>query len=178
MKIVFRLVLLFSIIVMTAAVAMAQKNGPRMPFVDKGACPFECCTYREWTVDKPTAMHRDMSDGSPIVFRLAKGEKVTGVTGTVITPRAGIARVLKRTTIDKITLNRGDNIYLLTYLGEGFSKAWFRGRIFEVEVLDDKVFKVTRRPTEVWWVKVKNRRGQIGWSRQPDNFGNKDQCGG
>ena len=157
--------------------ASAQKNGPRVPYVDKGACPFECCTYREWSVDKPTIAHRDMRDASPVSFRLAKGEKITGLTGTVITTRAGIVRVLKKTTLGKVKLNRGENIFLLTYLGEGFSKIWFKGRIFEEEVTDEKAFKLIRQPISVWWVKVRNRLGQTGWSRQPDNFGNKDQCG-
>lgn len=160
-----------------AVSSSAQRSGPRVPYVDKGACPFECCTYREWTVDKPTVMHKEMSDSSPVSFRLAKGEKVTGVTGTVITTRAGIVRVLKKNTLEKVRLNRGDNIFLLTYLGEGFNKIWFNGHIFQGEVMDKKIFKLTRQPVSVWWVKVKNRRGQIGWSRQPDNFGNKDQCG-
>ncbi len=172
------LALVLLVVGVFAVSSFGQKSGPRVPFVDKGACPFECCTYREWTVDKPTAMHREMNDSSPVSFRLAKGEKVTGVTGTVITTRAGIVRVLKRTTLEKVKLDRGNNIFLLTYLGEGFSKIWFNGRMFEAEVTDEKVFKLTRQPVSVWWVKVKNRRGQTGWSRQPDNFGNKDQCGG
>ena len=157
--------------------AHAQSNGPRMPYVDNGACPFECCTYREWTVEKPTVAHREMRDSSPVTFRMKKGERVTGVTGTVITTRAGIVRVLKNTTLDNVKLRRGDNLYLLTYLGEGFSKIWYKGRIFQGDPNDDVLFKETRKPIDVWWVKVKNRRGQTGWSRQPDNFGNKDQCG-
>lgn len=155
----------------------AQSSGPRMPYVDNGACPFECCTYREWTVEKPTVAHREMRDSSPVTFRMKKGERVTGVTGTVITTRAGIVRVLRNTTLDKVILRRGDNLFLLTYLGEGFSKIWYKGRIFEGDPNDQELFKQIRRPIDVWWVKVKNRGGQIGWSRQPDNFGNKDQCG-
>lgn len=157
--------------------ASAQSGGPRMPFVDKGACPFECCSYREWTVEKPTVVRTAMRDGSPIAFRLKNGEKVSGVTGTVITTRAGIVRVLKNTTLDNVKLRRGDNLYLLTYLGEGFSKIWYKGRIFQGDPYDQTLYKQIRLPIDVWWVKVKNRRGQTGWSRQPDNFGNKDRCG-
>ena len=118
-----------------------------------------------------------MRDGSPIAFRLKNGEKVSGVTGTVITTRAGIVRVLKNTTLDNVKLRRGDNLYLLTYLGEGFSKIWYKGRIFQGDPYDQTLYKQIRLPVDVWWVKVKNRRGQTGWSRQPDNFGNKDRCG-
>jgi len=155
----------------------AQSGGPRMPYVDKGACPFECCTYQEWTVDKPTVITSAMRDGSPVAFRLKKGEKVTGVTGTVITTRSGIVRVLKNMTLGNVRLKRGDNLFLLTYLGEGFSKIWYKGRIFDGDPNDQELFKDIRKPIDIWWVKVKNRRGQTGWSRQSDNFGNKNKCG-
>jgi len=33
-------------------------------------------------------------------------------------------------------------------------------------------------PGTVWWVKIRNARGEIGWSNQPENFDNKDRFGG
>ncbi|MFT3744340.1 MAG: hypothetical protein QM785_08590 [Pyrinomonadaceae bacterium] len=158
-------------------IAFGQNSRPTMPFVDKGACPFECCTYREWTVDKATAMRSAMSDASSIAFRLKKGERVRGLTGSVITSQAGEVRVLKRTKIGTFTAKPGDTLYLLTYVGEGFHRVWYRGKITEEETYDKAIFRQIRDPKSVWWVKVRNSRGQIGWSREPDNFGNKDQCG-
>lgn len=155
----------------------AQSAGPRMPYIDKGACPFECCTYRDWTVDKPTAVRRDMKDTSPIAFQSKKGDHVKGLTGTVITTRAGVVKVLKNNKLGNVNLKRGDKLYLLTYLGEEFTKIWYKGRIFEEQAWDEKLFKLVQKPVSVWWVKIRNRKGQTGWSREPDNFGNKDQCG-
>lgn len=166
----------FSILIATF-VTFGQNSRPAVPFVDKGACPFECCTYREWTVDKPTVMRSAMSDGSSIAFRLRKGERVRGVTGNVITSQAGEVRVLKRTKIGKLMAQPGDTLYLLTYVGEGFHRVWYRGKITEEETWDKTIFRQIRSPKAVWWVKVRNSKGQIGWSREPDNFGNKDQCG-
>lgn len=154
-----------------------NKSGPPIPFIDKGACPFECCTYRRWDVKKPTAVRSAMSDKAPISFQLKAGEKVLGMTGVVITTQPGIVRVLKNTTLQKTILKRGDELLLLTNLGEGFSKIWYRGRIFEGDPYDDSIYKTIRERTSIWWVKVKNRKGQIGWSRRPENFGNMDQCG-
>ncbi len=62
----------------------------KMPFRDVGACPFECCTYREWRATKDTVLLKNMSGGSTAVFKVRKGEKVEGVTGIVITTKAGI----------------------------------------------------------------------------------------
>ena len=37
--------------------------------------------------------------------------------------------------------------------------------------------KVLNGPVAVWWVKIRNRRGQVGWTKFPENFDNKDSCG-
>ena len=167
----------FISILISGFAIFGQNSRPTMPFVDKGACPFECCTYREWTVDKATAVRSAMRDSSSIAFRLRKGERVRGLTGSVITSQAGEVRVLKRTKIGPFTAKPGDTLYLLTYVGEGFHRVWYRGKITEEETWDKSTFRQIREPKAVWWVKVRNSKGQIGWSREPDNFGNKDQCG-
>jgi hypothetical protein len=102
---------------------------------------------------------------------------VVGITGVVLTTRPGIATVLKAEKFDKVDLRKGDTIYLLTYLGEGYNRIWYKGRTTEADTFDQSKFRVTQTPRSVWWVKVKNSRGQIGWSKQPEHFGNKDQCG-
>ncbi len=160
-----------------AFAAFGQNSRPPMPFVDKGACPFECCTYREWTVDKATTVRSAMRNSASIAFRLKKGERVRGLTGSVITSQAGEVRVLKRTKIGRFTAQPGDTLYLLTYVGEGFHRVWFKGKITEEETYDKTIFRQIREPKAVWWVNVRNSKGHIGWSREPDNFGNKDQCG-
>lgn len=118
-----------------------------------------------------------MRDSAPISFRLKRGEKVLGMTGVVITTQPGVVRVLKNTKLQNTSLKRGDELLLLTNLGEGFSKIWYKGRIFEGDPYDEAIYKTIRERKSIWWVKVKNRKGQIGWSRQPENFGNVDQCG-
>ena len=174
-----RLRIIFTIffVVSGMTIVLGQDSRPRMPFIDKGACPFECCTYRDWTVDKATAIRSGMKDSSSVAFRLKKGERVRGLTGSVITSQAGEVRVLKRAKIGKLTAQPGDTLYLLTYVGEGFHRVWYKGRITEEETYDKTIFRQIREPKALWWVKVRNSRGQIGWSREPDNFGNKDQCG-
>jgi hypothetical protein len=164
---------------MCCSLVFSQINSkPPQPFLDKGACPFECCTYRDWDVTEPTIMRKAMNDRSRVAFRLKKGERVVGLTGVVITTRPGVARVLKAEKLGRVDLRKGDTVYLLTYLGEGYNRIWHKGRTTEADTFDPAKFRVTQAPRSVWWVKVKNRRGQIGWSRQPEHFGNMDQCGG
>jgi hypothetical protein len=77
----------------------------------------------------------------------------------------------------------------LTYRGEGSTKAWFNGRIYDQ--LDGSEFfnalcsfepnrcygRIIERPQRVWWVQIQNRRGQIGWTNQPERFDGKDAYG-
>ncbi len=169
--------LTFAFLFTATIAAYGQNSRPRVPFVDNGACPFECCTYRSWTVDKDTTVRTAMRDGASVAFRLKKGERVRGLTGTVITTQAGEVRTLKKTKLGNVTVNPGQTLYLLTYLGEGFHKIWYRGRIYEEETYDPEIFRQVREPRSVWWVKVRNSKGKIGWSREPEHFGNKDECG-
>lgn len=168
----------FALVLMVAGFSFSQKRpGPPVPYIDRGACPFECCTYREWNVVKPTALRRSMRDSSPVILRLRTGQKVQGVTGVVITTEPGIVEAIKQTTVDSLKVNPGDRVYVLTNLGEGYAKVWFKGRVLQGEPYDESIFKPIRQTKSVWWVKIKDRRGRIGWSREPENFDNVDQCG-
>ena len=73
----------------------------------------------------------------------------------------------------------GDILYLLTYQGEGFTKAWFKGRLYtDVDVTDFLsgacagasprcAGTLIERPRSEWWVRVRSRRGNEGWSARP-----------
>lgn len=165
----FSLIFLFSY-----ASLVAQK--PPMPFQDRGACPFECCTYRTWFATKTTLLRSKRDNSSPIIFKVKKGEAVTGVTGVVITTRYGIIKILRKHTIDGVHLRAGATVYLLTYEGEDSYKAWYKGRLISISGSSYFNQKLLRRPKAVWWVKIKNKRGKVGWTNLPENFDNQDQC--
>lgn len=168
---------------------------PTRNYEDHGACPFECCTYREWSVEADTTLYRSRSTKSRAAFRVKKGERVTGLTGVVITLETGRAVANGAVTIRGVDgreakVRRGDVLYLLHPIGEGFFKTWFRGRLYEVQPesaaehaarpeADARLpyLRLQSRPRMVWWMKVKNMRGQVGWTQQNKNFGEVDACG-
>ena len=157
--------------------ASGQRSAtPPIPYQDYGVCPFECCVYREWIATKPTILRSDKRNNASAVFTARKGERVTAITGVVVTTRAGVIRMLKRDTMHGTDIRAGDLLYLLTYTGEGFYKAWYKGRILDFGVWDNSSAKLLSKPQSIWWLKIRNRKGQIGWSNQPDNFDNKDSC--
>jgi hypothetical protein len=178
-----------------AAVARAQNRPPRN-YEDRGACPFECCTYRDWSVKADTVLYGSRSTKSRALFRVKKGERVEGLTGVVITLEPGRAVATGDVTVGgdggrEVRVKAGDVLYLLNYTGEGFYKIWFRGRFYHDQpeaaaeharrpqgVAARAYIRKASEPQTVWWVKVRNRRGRVGWSRQPEHFGDMDACGG
>lgn len=150
---------------------------PKLPYYDRGACPFECCTYREWRANKATVLYAEMREGSAVAFRVKKGERVKGITGVVITTKAGRLKVTRATMLDDYSLKPGELLYLLTYTGEGYYNTWYKGKIFSYALYENPDLKLINEPTSIWWVKIRNRAGKIGWTKLPENFDNKDSCG-
>jgi len=179
---------------LTGSVVVGQDIKPPTPYLDRGACPFECCTYRRWTVEAGTVLYNQRSTNSGVAFRVQKGVQVTGLTGIVITRKPGKVLVKKARTIGlerKIRVGPGDILYTLHYQGEGNYKLWFRGKIYEEEMPTspylvtnvpieqrEEYLQVIAEPDSIWWVQVKNARGQTGWTKQHRHFGNMDACGG
>jgi hypothetical protein len=160
---------------------------PPLPYEDPGACPFECCTYREWSVEADTAVRSDREDAAPIAFSVRRGQKVTGVTGVVTTTKLGQA-VVKRPTVvgeRKLRVEAGEAVYILHYVGEGYWKFWLRGQVDQDQLPDKRdecvggpcAVQVVEEPVTVWWAKVRDAQGREGWTRQLDHFGEIDACG-
>lgn len=165
---------------------------PSVPYEDYGACPFECCTYRTWTVEADTDILSDRRDDAAVAFRVRRGERVQGVTGVVVTSKLGRAEVRRYVTIgigpDPIKVQPGDRVFILHYVGEGYWRFWVRGRVDDDQLPDAEsecasdagepsecAIQITETPQTTWWVNI--RRGdREGWTRQVEHFGNIDAC--
>ena len=164
-------------------------DAPPMPFLDWGACPFECCTYREWVATGKVSLHKERSLTDPVVIVLHKGQRVQGITGVVITTQPGKLKILKPITLDAqkpVSLVPGDIVYTLHYLGEGYDLFWFKGQLHSDQISARKIeleptpgasWQVLALPEYDWWVKVKGAEDRIGWTNETDKFDNMDACG-
>jgi len=159
------------------------------PYVDKGACPFECCTYREWKVERLTVLRSEPKQDGASIGRVKRGDLVTALTGNVVTVPARF-----RVKRDHDGYRRGDAFWVYTYVGEGFFKVWHDGQM-EEEQLDfspsaddtggDRCQKSERlcwgeldTPLKMtWWIKLRTTRGLEGWSSEHENFSGSDACG-
>ncbi len=185
-----------AIVVLWAGSAVAQQGQekPPLPYYDWGACPFECCTYREWEAVKPVTAFKTRSARSSAAFQIKKGQRVQGVTGVVVTTKYGITRILKPVQIGytspgkspELSLSPGDVVYTLHYQGEASDLFWYHGKTYsdQISVPENawgnvpyhEVLRVESRPKYAWWVKVKNRQGMVGWSKETEAFAHMDSC--
>jgi hypothetical protein len=127
----------------------------------------------------PVRVLTERRQDAPVAFELPKGARVTALTGVVVTVVPGIVELTDTVQLQTgqgvIPMREGQVFYLLTYQGEGFSKAWINGAIHtDVDVTK---LKPKRNPTAIWWVQVRNARGQVGWTHHPEAFDGKDRLG-
>jgi hypothetical protein len=155
------------------------EDAPPTPFVDQGACPFECCTYRGWTTTAPVDLF-DKPNGrktSQIPARTA----VLGLTGEVISHPV---RLRAHRDYEETSIKKGDVFWAIHYEGEGLWAVWHHGKrqsaqFFGDEINDPKVSPGNEisKDHSVWWVKIKTKDGRTGWAISEGNFDNQDACG-
>ena len=171
-----RATLLLCLSIAAVAAQDVRKPGPAptLPYYDWKACPFEGCTYREWTALGPVAVYDTWKRDRRQLGTLTKGEKVTGITGVVITFRPGVIRMMR--DLPEAGLKKDETILTYTYLGEGFSSVWLHDA-FHAEY--DITF--TKWPDgqgcggahcaatyvdlgkKDWWAQIRLSSGSTGW---------------
>lgn len=107
-----------SVAIGLSAPAAASDRGPTLPYMDYGACPFECCTYGQWTAHEPVAVHTAMDAKSPLIRTLRTGERVRARSGVVVTRSAGRLVVLRDFIVLTDTLLRLLFAVRMWYTGE------------------------------------------------------------
>jgi hypothetical protein len=161
---------------------------PALPHFDWNACPFEGCTYRQWTAAEVVPVYDTWKKTRREVTRLAVGDKVVAITGVVITYRPGVIRLDK--DVSDANLKRGDLIRTYTYHGEGESDVCFKGkyyRFFNIQFSKSPGGSCGGSHCEAtyvyagkyaWWAKVKLKSGRMGWVDMTHaKFGNVDRYG-
>lgn len=180
----FNYLLAFAILLLSHGPAFAQKTPPAN-YESWGICPFECCTYRQWSADGDIPVHKDRNERSPIVFRLHGGQAVEGVTGVVVAEKAGavtITRAVRDGYVEgsdqpQLSLGTGDVIYMVAPLGEGAYLFWYQGKIYKSgNDLAGMPGGDEREAKFVWWKQVINSAGKSGWTRS-EKFKEVDACG-
>lgn len=118
-----------------ASMALAAEPRPPESMTEEGACPFECCTYREWTVLVDTPLREAPNDRARILGKARKGATVQGLTGIVIVTKPGQMEVLRDYSSAESghSYQRGDIVWIYTERGEGFFEVWHDGETYDEE---------------------------------------------
>jgi hypothetical protein len=183
------------VVVLNICTASAQQlERPPLPYSHWGACPFECCTYREWTANASLKTYKTRNPKAAVAFEIKKGDRVLGVTGVVVTTKYGISKVLKPIEVGfrehdekpQLSLRPGEFLYTLHYLGEGIDLFWYKGHVYSDSVAGpepdpdppsaDLNIQTLSVATYDWWVKIRNSKGQLGWSQETKKFDHIDAC--
>jgi len=172
--------------------SMSKHDLPPSIYRNVGACPFECCTYRQWKT-KTAVQLRESIESSNIVAEIPAGVSVLGVTGEVrVEPEPYV--VLE----DVGRLKTGDIIFFLDNRGEGYVNYWYEGKLNPELGLDEGLWLYTdnecsasrskgacslrklkpgRKFRNEWWVRIKPSNGKEGWVLNTGQFDNMDACG-
>ena len=144
-------------------------------------CPGEGCGYHRWLAMAELPLYDTLNGPSPQqVYMLADRETVTAVSGVFITAKPGVIEILEPVTIAGMNAAPGDLIYTLMYLGEGWVRGVFQGKLMD---LDPDIIgrQVTRKLDDyeaTWWVQIRTSTGVEGWTSQGFSFNGQSGSGG
>src|SRR5690606_5918950 len=156
---------------------------PDSVLIRAGACPFECCLYREWTAEDEIPVLTAVR-GAP-QFTIPAGQRFQADSGTV-----HVTDVMVVAVEDSVgdppywSFARGDTLVVLDYVGEGRYNVWQGGRVLQAEGFWGAGAPVGNATTygrwaSEWWVHATLPDGRSGWFlASPDvRFAGADGCG-
>jgi hypothetical protein len=169
---------------------LAQR--PVAPLRIDGACPFECCTYGDWTTSGETTLYEE-PDPESARWTVPYGTPLEAMSGFVILTEIGTAiagESVRLYTEDGAERRAaaGDTLFLLDNVGEGYRRVWHRGSVLQTDAVSGFVpegglpaAEILVEPREEWWARARSRSpdGRAGWlwmDRAPRMEG-ADACG-
>jgi hypothetical protein len=174
------------------ALVSDPQSVPHQPFLDRAACPFECCKYGQWVATKDVksfSFHSTRSLASKVV---RKGERVLAQTGVVVTTRLGRMVAMRSIQLGegrkRVEVPKGDVFYVLHYLGEGSFAFWYNGETYsdsryleptsrEPRSIEGSGASLLQAPEWEWWIQIRRSTGRTAWVKGNGGFDGADACG-
>ena len=162
-------------------VAPAEAKSPPLPagapahWLQKPACPFECCRYGRWTAVVILLLRDGASDSAKEITTISAGTSFRALTGHTETD-AGVARFLQADQ----GFGKGQTVAIYDHIGEGHYRAWVTDHMRDVDLAELQVARIEKPPAQVWWVEAQLEDGQKGWIRMPSMRAviGQDSCAG
>ena len=165
----------------TKLASLPSEERPPAPYETTSVCPFECCSFGRWSVLEDTPLYSVKAVSKPIAIAKS-GTHVEGLTGDLHLQPMPVAIVHPVAAVDPAaTIERGEIVFLLDTMGEGYRHVWHAGVVRTVESAgniraacaypDEDCWgewleTPSDRPDPVWWVKVRleDGTGREGWT--------------
>ena len=168
------------IVVVFAAMAPTVPAKPaQMPptengvYVVKGVCFGEGSCYRNWRASQTVQLRAMPNPASPIVATVKPKDWVEAVGGQLrLIPLRGVVSK----AVASPPMAKGEVVYMLEPLGEGFYSLWHRGKTVEHDwaagdpgepIVWDKSPTPPKGAILGWWVQLKTKNGKTGWIQDP-----------
>jgi hypothetical protein len=167
--------------------AIAARWAARLPEdvrVRRGACPFECCIYRDWTSRAAyDVFAQERGEGAP-AFSIPAGTTFHADSGNVhITGVSLVAVADSVSDGDYWAFGAGDTLVVLDYIGEGHYNVWHDGEVRDVAGFwgaeqTPAVAEQLGSYESQWWVHITLADGRTGWIRNdpPREIDGADRC--
>ena len=142
-----------------------SSSAPPAEWVQKGACPFECCRYGKWIARSTMTLYARQDRKSAVVAVVPSGATLEATTGETHT-KAGMFRFSRA----EGSFKPGDELSVYDYVGEGNFRVWAGGRMTEMDLsvgptgrTEGRSGVMERRPQQEWWANVTTSGGYSGW---------------
>lgn len=143
-------------------------------YIARGICFGEGECFRHWRAVKPVELRERPDPASAVVATVKPGEWVETVEGQLrMLPLRGVVN----RDVAQPPLAKGDVVYMLEPLGEGFYVLWHKGHALEHDwasgdenepiTWDKKTGSAPAGAILGWWVQLKRESGQSGWVNDP-----------
>jgi hypothetical protein len=154
------------------AVSTVPEQVPSLP----GVCPGEGgCIFTEWAAQEPLTLYSDHRTSGTVVGRLAKNERVTGLTSLLVPTRPGSCTVRRAVTGTDEKTNRnvrlaaGMTLRTIYYQGEGYILAYVNGAFVSVSGIGEELDCDTE-PSYELWLQVRTKSGTTGWTNKREGL--------
>lgn len=168
---------IFCMVLLPALVAFDTQSR----FIDKGACPGEGCRYGEtWIARFPVSLRAQPSVESPVVATLETGSEAITLGGEVHTTPSRF-----KVTRAHGAFQPGDDVWVYTYLGEGYFRVLHNGELKEADLGFSPWGGTAGTKCEAsslcwgtlesrlefdWWVQLKGPDEVAGWTTETSQF--------
>ena len=167
-------------------------------FMRWGACPFECCVYRDWVADSQVVVRAQPDSAAAVVATIPAGGRFEADTGFVRVTSAQLVIVTDTVEAYRVTgrpdggspdsLAPGDTVLVLDYQGEGhylltdgtatYSAGQFWPGADDWQPYGGAKGTTLGRHAAQWWAHVTTSDGTEGWiDAYASDLGNVDACG-